>query len=150
MRAITVRVAILPRNLGGKYRNPLHPWSRKCACYFFRETDHVKSNYARLASSAWRQRHWSDAHPFFQQKWQVLHSYDISVLRQVGTFLNGVACLMKVRSLFKREFPCLLMTWHTGRARMWSRRCKQKDSRWFQGPKICFWRMWSTISWNLS
>ena len=80
----------------------------------------------------------------------VLHNYDISVHRQVGMFLNGVACLMKVRPLFKREFPCILMTWHTGRARMWSHRCKQTDSRWFQGRNMCFWWMWSTISGKLS
>ena len=74
----------------------------------------------------WRQRSWlcgvfkswiSDAHCPFQWKWQVLHNYDISVLQQVGMFFDGIACLMKVWSLFKREFPRVPITWRSARAR---------------------------------
>ena len=76
--------------------------------------------------SPWRQRSWScgvfkswisDAQCPFQWKWQVLHNYDISVLQQVGMFLDGIACLMKVWLLFKREFPRVPMTWRSARAR---------------------------------
>ena len=74
----------------------------------------------------WRQRSWScgvfqswisDAHCPFHWKWQVLHNYDISVLQQVGMFFDGIACLMKVWPLFKREFPRVPMTWRSVRAR---------------------------------
>ena len=74
----------------------------------------------------WRQRSWScgvfkswisDAHCPFQWKWQVLHNYDISVLQQVGMFFDGIACLMKVWPLFKRDFPRVPMTWRSARAR---------------------------------
>ena len=73
----------------------------------------------------WRQRSWSccvfkswisDAHCPFQWKWQVLHNYDIFVLQQVGMFFDGIACLMKVRPLFKRKFPRVPMTWRFARA----------------------------------
>ena len=73
----------------------------------------------------WRQRSWScgvfkswisNAHCPFQWKWQVLHNYDISVLQQVGMFFDGIACLMKVWPLFKREFPRVPMTWRSARA----------------------------------
>ena len=76
--------------------------------------------------SPWRQRSWScgvfqswilDAHCPSQWKWQVLHNYDISMLQQVGMFFDGIACLMKVWPLFKREFPRAPMTWRSARAR---------------------------------
>ena len=75
----------------------------------------------------WRQRSWScgvfkswisDAHSPFQWKWQVLHSYDTSVVQQVSVFCDGIACLMKVWPLFKREFPRVPMTWRSARARI--------------------------------
>ena len=74
----------------------------------------------------WRQRSWScgvftswisDAHCPFQWKWQVLHNYDISVLQQVGMLFDGMACLMKIWPLFKREFPRVPMRWRSARAR---------------------------------
>ena len=101
----------------------------------------------------WRQRSWScgvfkswisDAHCPFQWKWQVLHNYNISVLQQVGMFFDGIACLLKVWPLFKREFPMTCSCtreFHMGR-----RRCKQIDPRWFQGRQMRFWWMLSTIS----
>ena len=73
----------------------------------------------------WRRRSWScgvfkswiwDAHCPFQWKWQVLHNYDISMLHQVGLFFDGIACLMKVWPLFKREFPRVPMTWRSAPA----------------------------------
>ena len=74
----------------------------------------------------WRQRSWSCgvfkswvsvAHCPFQWKWQVLHNYDISVFQQVGMFFDGIAYLMKVWPLFKREVPRVPMTWRCPRAR---------------------------------
>ena len=104
----------------------------------------------------WRQRSWScgvfkswisDAHCPFQWKWQVLHNYDISMLQQVGVFFDGIACLMKVWPLFKREFPRVPMTC-TREFQMWRRRCKQIDPHWFQGRQMRFWWMLSTMSWK--
>ena len=74
----------------------------------------------------WRHRSWScgvfkswisDAHCTFRWKWKVLHSYDTSVLQQVGTFFDGMACLMKILPLFKREFPRVPVTLRSARAR---------------------------------
>ena len=82
--------------------------------------------YFRIICLPLRQRSWSyrvskscisDAHCSFQWKWQVLHNYDISVLQQVGLFFNGIACLVKVWPLIKREFPRVPMTWRSARAR---------------------------------
>ena len=36
--------------------------------------------------------------------------YDIYMLQQVGMFFDGIACLMKVWPLFKREFHRVPMT----------------------------------------
>ena len=128
-RVTTVSVAVSPRYLGGKYRSRLHPRSRKCACRFWGRLEKTwNRNCARSASSASRGdseighavfKSWiSYAHCPFQWTWQVLHNYDISVLQQVGMFLNGMACLMRVWLLIKREFPRVLMTWRDARARI--------------------------------
>ena len=54
-RATAVSLAMSPRYLGGKYRSRLsYPRSQKCPCQFLRETERVKSNCARPASSASR------------------------------------------------------------------------------------------------
>ena len=84
------------------------------------------SELSSCASSlAWRQnprscgvfKSWiSVAHCPFQRKWWVLHIRYISALEQVGMSFNGIAYLMKVYLLFKREFPRVLMTWRTARA----------------------------------
>ena len=81
----------------------------------------------RVICYPWRQRSWSCgvftswipyAHCPFQWKWQFLHNYDISVLQQVGMFFDGIACLMKIWPLFKREFSRVPMTWRSARARV--------------------------------
>ena len=110
-RATAVYVAMSPRYLGGKYRSRLHSRSRKCACQFLWETERVKSNCARPAPDTPHDQRWScgvcwscgvfkswiaDAHRPFQWKWQVLHNYNISVLQRVGTFFDGIACLMNI------------------------------------------------------
>ena len=87
----------------------------------------IELRQAGVICFPWRQRSWScgvfkswisDAHCPFQQKWQVLHNYDISVLQQVGMFFDGIACLMKVWPLFKWEFPGVPMTWRDARPRI--------------------------------
>ena len=95
---------------------------------FIPGTRACQSNCITVASSlAWRQhrrscgvfKSWiSVAHCPFQWKWRVLHIRYISVLEQVGMSFNGIAYLMKVYLLFKREFPRVLMTWRTARARI--------------------------------
>ena len=127
-RAIGVGVAMSPRNLGGKYRCHPHPRWRKCTRQFFPGTRACQSNCIRVASSlAWRQhrrscdmfKSWiSVAHCPFPRKGRVLHKRYISVLEHVGMSVNGIAYLMKVYLLFKREFPRVLMTWRTARARI--------------------------------
>ena len=128
LRAIVVGVAMSPHNLGGKYRCRPHTRWRKCTCQFFSGTRACQSNCIRVASSlAWRQhrrscgvfKSWiSVAQCPFQQKWQVLHIRYISVLEQVGMSFNGIAYLMKVYLLFKREFPHVLMIWSTAHVRI--------------------------------
>ena len=39
------------------------------------------------------------------------------ILQQVAMFFDGIACLMKIGPLFKREFSRVLMTWRSARAR---------------------------------
>ena len=80
----------------------------------------IELHQTRVICFPWRQRSWSYgvfkswisyAHCPFQWKLQVLHNYDISVLQQAGLLFNGIACLMKVWPLFKRDFPRVSMTW---------------------------------------
>ena len=94
--------------------------------YAYAKRGEIELRQTGVICFPWRQRSWScsvfkswisDAHCPFQWKWQVLHNYDISVLQQVGMFFDGIACLMKVWSLLKREFPRVPMTWRSARAR---------------------------------
>ena len=82
-KAMAVNVAMSPRNIGSRYRGRPRPGLGNARATFLWETKCVKSNCARLASSAWRRRHWlsgvfkswiSDAHCSLQQKWQVLYN----------------------------------------------------------------------------
>ena len=105
-RAIAVRVAMSPRNLGGKYRVRPHPCSRKCTRQlFFCGKQRVLIKLHQNSVIARRQRSppcgvfqsWiSVEHSPFQRKWEVLHNCDISVLKQVGMSFNGIAYFMKV------------------------------------------------------
>ena len=153
LRATAVSVAMTPRYPGvKKYRGRLHPRSQKCACQVLRETERVKLNCARPASSASR----GDNEVEFQMhtvqwKWQVLHTYGISVVKQVGMFFDGIACLMNVWPLFKREFPLVPKTWRSAHARIsnvTTSHLKQIDPHWFQGRQMRLWWMVSTISWE--
>ena len=58
----------------------------------------------------------SVAHCPFERKRRVLHIWYISVLEQVGMSINGIAHLMKVWLLFKREFPRVLHDYVTHRS----------------------------------
>ena len=113
-RAIAVRVAMSLRNFGGKSRCRPHPRSRKYTRQFFCGKQRVLIELHHSGVIAWRQRsrscgviksRISVAHCPFQRKWRVLHNYGISVLEQVGMS-------------FKREFPCVLLTWLTAHARI--------------------------------
>ena len=106
--------------------------------FLLRETERDNHIVPRVASSAWRQRRrsygvfksWNSVtHCRFQQKWWMLHNYQISVLEQVGMFSNGIIYLMTVLPVFEREFPRLLMT-----------SC--------QGHCMHFYGMWPTILWK--
>ena len=50
----------------------------------------------------------SVAHCPFEWKWWVLHIWYIFILEQVGMSFNGISHLMKVKLLFKWEFPRVL------------------------------------------
>ena len=144
-----------PCYLGGKYHCRLHPGWRKCACQFFRETEHVKSNLpdrchllpiatTKLIMGVFKS--WiSDAHCPFQWKWQVLHNYDISLLQQVGMFSMGSPAWWRFglwssgNSFMSRWRDAPL----TRNFQMWRRRCKQIDPHWFQGRQTSIWCMWS-------
>ena len=115
-----------PRNRGGKYHFRLHPRSRKCACQFLRETEPVKLECARETPAAWRQRRWSCGalkasfllHTVFFKETGKFYTIMKYQCFSRSAFFSGIACLMKVRPLFKREFPRALMTWRTARARI--------------------------------
>ena len=64
----------------------------------------------------------------------------------------GIACLMKVRTLFKPEFPRVWVTWWTAHVQI-SNLCEaayvNKQIRVdFRRIKLYFWWIWSTISGN--
>ena len=124
-RAIVVGVAMSPRNFGGKYRcRPQPPVAKVHAPVFPGNQSvsielHQSGVIACMTTSCGVFKSWiSVAHCPFQRKWRVLHIRYISVLEQVGMSFNGIAYLMKVYLLFKREFPRVLMTWCTARARI--------------------------------
>ena len=150
-----------PRYLGGKYRSRLHPRLRKCACQFLQDTEHVKSNCARLASFA---SHGDNA---------VDHVVCLKAEFQMLTVLsneNGKFYTIMIYPCFSRSV-CFSMgsptSWRFGLCssgsslvsrwrdillvcefQMWCRRCKQIDPHWFQGRQMRFWWMWSTILWK--
>ena len=150
-----------PRYLCDKYRSRPHPQSRKCACQFLWEAQRVRSNCARLASSASRGDN------------EVDHAVSLKVEFQMHTVLsngNGKSYITMIYLCFSRSV-CFsmdhlldrrfglflsgssLISWccDTPLVRefqMWRRRCKQIDSHWFQGRQMRFWWMWSTISWK--
>ena len=160
-RATTVSAAVSPRYLGGKCRSRLHPRSRKCACQFLRETERVKSNCARPASSASRGDN------------EVDHAVCLKVEFQMHTVLsngNVKFYTTMVHPRFSRSV-CFSMGspawWRFGlcssgsspvsrrrdaplvrKFQMWRRRFKQTDLHWFQGRQMRFWWMLSTISWK--
>ena len=127
-RAIVVGVAISPRNLGGKYGCRPHPRWRKCTRQFFSGNQsvsielHHSGVVACMATTSsivvclkarflW--------HTVLSNENGEFYTYlHISLLEQVGMSFNGIAYMMKVYPLFKREFPRVLMTWRTARARI--------------------------------
>ena len=128
-RATAVFVAMSPRYLGGKYRSPFHPVRENARASFLRETERVKSNCARPASSASRGDNEVKHAVCLKVEFQMyavlsnengeVYTTMISVLQQVSMFFNGIACLMKVWPLFKRvEFPRVSMKWRSARARI--------------------------------
>ena len=104
----------------------------------------------------WRQRSWScgvfktEFQMHFQWKWQLLQSYDISVLQQVGIFSMGSPARWRFgicssgNSLASRWRDVPLMR----EFQMWRRRCKHIGPHWFEGRQLRFWWTWSTISWK--
>ena len=112
------QVSQSPPPLVTKMCMPVFAWDWACE---------IKLSQTGVICFPWRQRSWlcgvfinwiSDAHCPFQWKWQILHNYGISMLQQVSMFFNGIACLMKVWPLFKREFPHALMTWCSAHAQI--------------------------------
>ena len=135
-----------PRYLDGKYRSRLHPRSRKCACRFLWETERVKSNCARPASSASRGDNEVDhavrlkfyttmTYPCFSRS--VCFSMGSPAWWRFGLFSSGSS---------------LVSWWHdvtlVHKFQMWRCRCKQIHPQWFQGRQMHFWWMLSTISWK--
>ena len=108
---------------------PSTPWSRKCACQFFAEdwACEIELHQTGVICFPLRQRSWScgvfkswisDANCSSQWKWQGVHHYDTSVLQQIGMFFNGIAFLVEVWPMTKREFPRVPMTWLPARVRI--------------------------------
>ena len=150
-----------PRYLGGKHRSRLHPWSRKCACQFLRETERVKSNCARPASSASRGDNDVDRAVCLKVEFQ-MHT---ALSNENGEFYTAMlypcfsrsVCFSMVSPAWWRFGLCSSGSSFVSRWRdmtlvrefqMRRRRCKQIDPHWFQGRQMGFCWMWSTISWK--
>ena len=144
------------------YRSRLHPWSRKCACLFLRETGRVKSNCARPASSASREDNEVDHAVCLKAEFQ-MHtalSYENgmfyttiihSCFSRSVCFSMGSAAWWRFGLCFQAGVPSRLedvtLRSCTREFQMWRRRCKQIDPHWFQGRQMRFWWMFSTMSW---
>ena len=100
-RATAVYVALSPCYLGGKYRSrsELYPRSRKWACQFLRETEHVKSNCDRPALSA------STLPPVAKMRMPV--------------FAGDWACEIELRQTGAICFPWRQRSWSCGVFKSW-------------------------------
>ena len=160
-RTTAVSVAMSPLYLGGKYRSRLHPRLRKCVCQFLQETEHVKSNCARPASSAFHGDNEVDHVVCLKAKIQ-LHTV---LSNEKGKFYTTMIYPCFSRSVyFSMGSPawwrfglCSSRSSPESRWRdaplvrefqMWRRRCKQINSHWFQGRQMRFWWTRSTLSWK--
>ena len=157
-RPTAVPVAMSPRYLGGKYRSRLHPRSRKCAWQFLRETERVKSNCARPASSTSRGDNGVDQAVCLKAEFQ-MHT---AVANGNGKFYTTMVYPCFSRSVcFSMGSPAwwrfglcssgssLVSRWHDAplvrEIQIWRRRCKQIDLRSFGRRLMRFWWMWSSI-----
>ena len=147
------------RNLGGKYRCRPHPRSRKCTRQLFGGKQSGWSNCTRVTSSfgdnvvdhvvclkaefLW--------HTGLSNENGEFYTYDIY------PYLNRTVCLLIASptwwgSSFSLSGSSLVFWWRDAllvcEFQMWGRRCKQWDSDWFQGRKIRFCGIWSTMSWE--
>ena len=144
-----------------KYRSRLHPRSRNCACQFLRETERVKSNCARQASSASRGDNGVDHAVCLKVEFQV-HTV---LYNENGKFYTTMMYLCFSRSVcFSMGSPArwrfglrssgssLVSWWRDAplmrEFQMWCCRCKQIDPHWFQGRQMRFWWMLPAISWK--
>ena len=155
-RAIVVGVAMSPRNLGGKYRCRPHPRWRKCTRQFLPGTRACQSNCShRLhgdnivdhavclkAEFLW--------HTVLSNENGEFYTYDIY------PYLNRSVCLLMGSPTWWRFTFCssgssLVFWWRDAplvrEFQMWGSRCKQWDSQWFQGHKMRFGGIGSTMSW---
>ena len=129
-RAIVVGVAMSPRDLGGKYRCRPHPRRRKWTrqfLFFFVRSRACQSNCARVASSLCdnivdhvvclkAEFLW---HTVFSNENGEFYTYDIyPYLNRSVCLLLGSPTWFRFTLLFKREFPRVLMTWHTAHVRI--------------------------------
>ena len=130
-----------------------------------RETERVKSNYARSASSASRGDNEVDhavcSKAEFQmhtalcpfpmkmasstQLWYIRASAGRYVFRWNGLLDEGLAF---VQAGVPSCADDVTLRSCTREFQMWRRRCKQIDPRWFQGRQLRFWWMLSTMSWK--
>ena len=146
-RAIVVGVAMPP------------PVAKVHAPVFFREPERVNRT-----TSEWRHRLHGDNivdhvvclkaeflwHTFLSNENGEFYTYDIY------PYLNRSVCLLMGSPTWWRFTFCssgssLVFWWRDAplerEFQMWGRRCKQWDSHWFQGHKMRFGGIWSTMSW---
>ena len=158
-RAIVVGVAMSLRNLSGKYRCRPTPGGESARASFFREPERVNRT-----ASEWRHRLHGDNivdhvvclkaeflwHTVFSKENGEFYTYDIY------PYLNRSVCLLMGSPTWWRFTFCsngssLVFWWRDAplvrEFQMWGRRCKQWDSHWFQGHKMRFGGIWSTMSW---
>ena len=157
-KAIVVGVAMSPRNLGGKYRCRPHPRWRKCTRqFFFPGSRACQSNCIRMASSLGdnivdhvvflkAEFLW---HTVLSNENGEFYTYDIYA------YFNMSVCLLIGSPTWRFSFcssgSSLVFWWRDAplvrEFQMWGRRWKQWDSHWFQGHKMRFGGIWSTMTW---
>ena len=155
------RRCMSPRNIGGKYRCRPHPRWRKCThqFFFFPEPERVNGT----ASERRHRLHGDNIvdhvvclkveflwHTVLSNENGEFYTYDIY------PYLNRSVCLLLGSPTWWRFNFCssgssLVLWWRDAplvrEFQMWGRWCKQWDSHWFQGHKMRFGGIWSTMSW---
>ena len=160
-RAIVVGVAMSPRTIlvASIAVAPTPGGESARASFFFREPERVNRT-----ASEWRHRLHGDniVDNVVRLKAEFLWNTVLSnenvefYIYDIYPYLNRSVCLLMGSPTWWRFTFCssgssLVFWWREAplvrEFQIWGRRCKQWDSHWFQGHKMRFGGIWSTMSW---